>query len=124
MKFLSGSTGFVGKNLTKYLVGLGYEVDFISHLHFMHENFTKLNDFQPDIVVHCAWPQMDLQLTDHLEFAELTCHFFNECKKHSVRVINLGSSSEYGVKDLPMKENMICEPINTYGIAKKFYISQ
>lgn len=73
---------------------------------------------KPDIVVHCAWPKIDLHLTDHLEFAEASCNFFNECKKRGIRVINLGSSSEYGVKDEPMKEDMICEPINTYGIAK------
>lgn len=114
----TGGTGFVGRHLMKYLGSLGYEIDNISKAEFMHENFGQLDTFKPDIVVHCAWPKIDLQATDHLEFAELTCHFFGECKKRGIRVINLGSSSEYGVKYEPMREDMICEPINTYGIAK------
>lgn len=114
----TGGSGFVGRHLMKYLGSLGYEVDNIGKGEFMHENFEQLDTFKPDVVVHCAWPKLDLHKTDHLEFAELTCHFFEECKKRGIRVINLGSSSEYGVKYEPMKEDMICEPINTYGIAK------
>ncbi len=32
--------------------------------------------------------------------------------------INVGSSSEYGLKDKPMKETDLCEPINAYGVTK------
>lgn len=115
---LTGADGFIGTHLSKYLGSLGYEIDDIGKKEFMHEDFHRLDDFKPDVVVHCAWPKLDLQVTDHLEFAEMTCNFFNECKKRGIRVINIGSSSEYGVKFEPMKEDMICEPINTYGIAK------
>lgn len=33
-------------------------------------------------------------------------------------LINIGSSSEYGPKDVPMKEMDICEPANAYGVSK------
>lgn len=115
---LTGHTGFIGSHLIKYLDKLGYPTDGISKNDFMHENFRQLDEFNPDIVVHCAWPKSDLHATDHLEFAEMACNFFNECKKRGIRVINLGSSSEYGVKHKPMKEDMVCEPFTTYGIAK------
>lgn len=133
---LTGSTGFVGKHLLKYLGTLGYPVGTLSRQEFMNEDFSRLDNFllelgpqpfqvtkevytgEPDIVIHCAWPKIDLQSTDHLEFAEMTCNFYKECKQRGIRVINIGSSSEYGVKYEPMKEDMICEPINTYGIAK------
>lgn len=123
---LTGHTGFIGSHLYKYLAKLGYPVDYITKDEFMKERVTKLdgmddgNGFRvrPDIVVHCAWPKFDLHSTDHLEFAEMSCNFFNECKKRGIRVINLGSSSEYGVKYEPMREDMVCEPFTTYGIAK------
>ena len=120
MKILiSGASGFIGGHLYTYLDELGYEVDQIGKNEFMHEDFGILNRFKPDVVVHCAWIRnKDLQITDHLEFAELSCHFFDECRKAGIRVINIGSSSEYGPKLKPMKEDMTCEPVSTYGIAK------
>jgi len=137
---ISGSTGFIGGHLMKYLGELNYEVDTISTKEFMKEDWSRLDNYQllrpveiydkstntvavpkrkPDIVVHCAWlREKDLHAPKHLEFAELSCNFLQQCKDRGIPVINLGSSSEYGVKDEPMKEDMICEPINTYGVAK------
>lgn len=131
---LTGTTGFIGGHIAKYLGQLGYEIDMLGREEFMNEYWGRLDDFglssgfsepsskikvKPDIVIHCAWIRdRDLHDTKHLEFAERTCNFFKECKQRGIRVINLGSSSEYGVKYKPMKENMRCEPINTYGIAK------
>ena len=115
---LSGATGFVGSHLIKYLDKLGYETDVISSNEMNNEDFKSL-DRDIDVVVHCGWiREKNLHSMKHYEMAELSCHFFNECKKRGIRVINLGSSSEYGVKYKPMKEDMRCEPINTYGIAK------
>lgn len=138
---LTGGTGFVGKNLWKYLDRLGYTTENISKDEFMHEDFRRLKDMRleteldrkpfptismegydrlkPDVVIHCAWPRaVDLHSTDHLEFAEMSCNFFNECKKRGIRVINLGSSSEYGPILEPRREDMLCTPNTTYGIAK------
>jgi len=114
---ITGSTGFVGKHVSKYLYDLGYEVTLITRGEFMNQEWSVLEGL--DTVIHCAWcTDKDLQSIEHLEFAEWTCNFFNECKKRGIRVINIGSSSEYGVKYEPMKEDMVCEPVNAYGIAK------
>lgn len=132
MKILiTGATGFIGSHLIKYLGNLGYEVDIYDKKLLLAEDWSPLYDMnikkkqavmapnQPDVLIHCAWPtKIDLQATDHLEMAELSCVLFEQCKRHGVRVINMGSSSEYGPKDEPMQEDMPCNPITTYGIAK------
>jgi nucleoside-diphosphate-sugar epimerase len=116
---LSGGTGFVGCAIWKFLSDQGYEVENISSNEFMHEDFSRLDSFKPEVVIHCGWTRcQDLFATDHLEMAELSCHFFNECHKRGIRVINMGSGSEYGIKYEPYREDMVCEPISTYGIAK------
>jgi len=115
---LTGGTGFIGRHLWVYLGKMGHEIENISKAEFMMEDFSRLDE-KPDIVIHLAWIRnRDWNATDHLEFAELSCHFMNECHDRGIRVLNIGSSSEYGVKDTFMEENMVCEPMTTYGIAK------
>lgn len=117
---------FIGRHLHKYLVELGYGVDTMSKGEFMAEDFGRLDNFKlngdvkSDVVVHCAWIRdKDLDVTDHLEFAEMTCNFFQECANRGIRVINLGSSSEYGMHlDLMNEDASVCNPHTTYGIAK------
>lgn len=114
---ITGSSGFVGTHIMEYLIKLGYEVSIINRKDFEDGNFE--NAFNSDVVVHCAWIRdRDLDSLKHLKFAYKSCEFFNKVKDYGVRLINLGSSSEYGVKFRPMKEDMICEPINVYGMAK------
>ncbi len=114
---ITGGRGFIGGHIIKYLSELGYDIDYFTKEDFLAQKWELLDGV--DTVIHCAWcMDKDLQSIEHLEFAEWTCNFFNECKKRGIRVINMGSSSEYGVKYEPMKEDMQCEPINAYGIAK------
>jgi nucleoside-diphosphate-sugar epimerase len=120
-----GSTGFVGGHVMNYLGGLGYEVDTLSTAEFLAEDWKRLDDFRleegvkPDYLINCAWIRnKDLHATDHLEMAEAVCNLYQECANRGIKAINLGSSSEYGVKSEAMREDMMCEPINTYGIAK------
>lgn len=114
---LTGGTGFIGSHVMQYLSQLGYMVDNISHQEFVDKQF-KL-DSKPDVVVHAAWPRLsDIHSLEHLEFAHASAEFMEECRANGVRVINLGSHNEYGVKFEPATENMICEPIDTYGVAK------
>lgn len=114
---ITGSTGFVGGHILKYLFDLGYIVEHFSKADFIAQNWEHLDGV--DTVIHSAWcMDKDLHSTEHLEFAEWTCNFFDQCKARGIRVINIGSSSEYGVKYEPMREDMLCEPVNAYGIAK------
>lgn len=111
---IMGSTGFIGGHLKKYLTDLGYDVCGIKNDEYMIKDNSKEN-----IVVNCGWIRNnDLDSQEHLECATEMCKKMETYKQFGIRVINLGSSSEYGVKYEKMKEDMICEPINTYGIAK------
>ena len=114
---ITGATGFIGGHVIKHLAKLKYDVELISTNDFMAEEFGALGN-DVDVVIHCAWPRKPLDSTIHLEFAERSCSFFKHCKKWGVKVINLGSSSEYGIKDKKIKESDICEPVTSYGIAK------
>ena len=119
---------FIGRHLNKYLTELGYETDTISKEELSeHEDFSRLDNFQlkkrqgsPDVLVHCGWIRdKDLDSMHHYEMAELSCHLFNECAKRGIRVINLGSSSEYGMHlDLMNEDTSVCRPHTMYGIAK------
>jgi len=123
---ITGGTGFIGHHLMSHLGGLGYHVESLPKQEFLAEDFTRLkdmdrdgNNIKPDMVIHTAWPRLaDIHDPAHLEFALWSCQFLKECADTGVKVINLGSHNEYGIKYEPANEEMICEPIDTYGLAK------
>ena len=69
---ITGSSGFIGTNLTKNLLNYNYNLLTISrkkniqtlnnHLFVDLNNFSKKNkkiiDFNPDIVIHLAWQDL------------------------------------------------------------------
>lgn len=115
---LTGGTGFCGRYVMEYLENLGYEVSNLTREEFEVGDWSKL-DARPDVVLHFAWPRLqNIQSMEHLDFARKSCEFLYECSRRGVRAVNIGSHNEYGVKFEPAKEDMICEPIDTYGIAK------
>lgn len=114
---VTGATGFIGSHVMKYLGGLGYELDTLSSTEFMAEDWGRLDNFRleggdkPTHVVHCAWTRKkDLHSNEHMEFAEHTTNFFDECANRGVKVINLGSSSD--------GTYVGGDPVTSYGIAK------
>lgn len=115
---ITGGTGFIGSHLRNFLCQLEYCVDFFPKEDFVKKDFRKLRS-RYDLVVHAAWiRERDIHSLRHLEFAKDTCEFFDACKNAGLRVLNLGTHNEYGVKFSPASETDICEPIDTYGIAK------
>jgi nucleoside-diphosphate-sugar epimerase len=143
---VTGSSGFVGANLVKGLLaesdvelyGIARSPTEAWRLNKLMQEFKEigqfsLNDrekvfncierFKPEIVYHLAtyggFPgqvDQDQMIRSNLQ---ATMHILDASIAHGVGTfINTGSSSEYGLKDSPMKESDVCEPVNFYGITK------
>lgn len=108
---LTGATGFVGKHLWNYLVRAGYSVDIL----FRGARFPNK---KYDLVINCAGEINNKNLmyeSNYLYVQEL----LKWCGFQSIdKVIQIGSSSEYGAtKDLRC-EDARCEPADYYGWTK------
>lgn len=143
---VTGATGFVGANLIATLVERGENVYAIirkkSNLQRIAPFFSQLGVFigdlreeefinhvfaktSPDIIVHAAvYGGLPFQ-NDYDLIMQTNCMSTYNIFKVAyglgkVTLINLGSSSEYGLKDHPMHENDFLEPRTLYGITKAF----
>lgn len=141
---VTGATGFVGANLVRALLQLSHEVFIIaressddwriSHIQdSLTIHYCDLTDrdgvfdlvaiIRPDIIFHAAaYGGFPIQLNKNMMIdANLigAMNLLDAAVKYDVQqFINTGSSSEYGIKHKPMKENDICEPIHFYGVTK------
>lgn len=141
---VTGGAGFIGANLTRKLLPLGYKVHIIIEKNTslwrltnilpqltVHEvditNFEKIQSLvktiQPSWIFHLAsyggMPnQQDIETTYYVN-VDSTKNLINACKEVGFECfINTGSSSEYGIKNIPMKEDLYLEPVSDYGVAK------
>ena len=141
---ITGATGFVGANLVRRLINGKNEVNIILrktsdtwriddvkeklNAHYVDlNNFKELNKvvnkIKPQVIYHLAtygaYPfQKD---TDKIFKINVlgTNNLLNSCAELGFKAfINVGSSSEYGVKSKPMLENNLLEPDSYYGVAK------
>lgn len=147
MRYLvTGATGFVGANLVRALLNIKDNEILISarktsdfwrlrdvkeqlkdivYIDLADRNmvFDTLNDIRPDIVYHIAtyggFPgqtEKEQMIKSNLM---ATMNLLDASVEHGVKqFINTGSSSEYGMKNSPMREVDVCEPLNFYGITK------
>lgn len=141
---ITGATGFVGACLTENLVKEGNEVHIIAR---KTSDMWRLNKIKNDIVIHevdlCDSNGMDnlvkvVQPENIYHLATYGAYYYQNDWRKTVETnivgsmnlinavtkvdfksfINIGSSSEYGTKTEQMKEDMVLEPINTYGVTK------
>ena len=111
--FLTGSTGFLGKAITRFLV---------QHSYFEYRRGDdiqqQLQDFCPDVIIHSAGEiyKEDLMISSNI----LLTHTILEYVKanNHVKMVYFGSSSEYGKKTLAMRESDVCDPQNFYAATK------
>ena len=89
--FITGSTGFVGRNLIEY---------YKDHEVFEHKRYmdlgAKLEYFKPDLIINCA-----AEIYDPAEMWIPNVLWTQECLEFvkanpNTRMIQIGSSSEYG----------------------------
>jgi nucleoside-diphosphate-sugar epimerase len=78
----------------------------------------EVKKFKPEIIYHCA-----AELKDEEKMTEsnvlLTVALLEATKDiHYKAFVNLGSSSEYGPRNEPIKENMVLRPTTLYGATK------
>lgn len=141
---ITGGAGFIGANLTHKLLTLGNRVHILTeknsdlwrlktilpHVH-IHEidlmYFEKVNELiktiKPEYIFHLAsfggLPTQQDQETTYYVNLNGTINLLNICKEVGFECfINTGSSSEYGIKTVAMKEDLVLEPVSDYAIAK------
>jgi len=142
---ITGSTGFVGSNLLRKLVADGSDEihifirrtsniwriqDIIGkiNMHFVDLKERKLvqeeiSKIRPDWIFHCATYGAYPSQKDNVEITTTdfvgTVNLLDACTEQGFGAfINVGSSSEYGMKNKEMSELDFPDPINTYGVAK------
>ena len=142
--FITGAGGFIGANLTRSLIKNDYNVYILSHttnLSCRLKNISNLitvhigditsfksleqalQKTKPDYIIHLATYgayhyQTDLKKIIKVNI-EGTKNLLEASRNISYKCfINTGSSSEYGRKDKPMKENDFCDPVSYYGLTK------
>lgn len=142
--FITGATGFVGSNLVRKALQQGAEVyvtvrntsdlwrikDVIDEITIINADITqyeKLRDniqkIRPNIIFHAAVYGGSALQNDFNTIIKSniigTANVVECCKDINFDLfVNTGSSSEYGIKQKPMRETDVLEPVNDYGVSK------
>lgn len=143
---ITGSTGFVGANLTMELLRQGHEVhsilrqtsnqwriaDILSemNIHWLDLSSAQavqaaVQEIRPQVVFHLAtyggYPvQQDEQKIIETNIAG-TANLLAAAKKAKPDCfVNAGTSSEYGIKEKAMNETDLLQPLSFYGASKAF----
>ena len=141
---ITGATGFVGANLVKHFLKKGANIsifkrqqsslwrikDIIDQISVYNADLldcAKVNKavkrIRPDVILHAATygghaTQANLTRIFKTNF-DGTVNLLNSCLKNGFELfVNTGSSSEYGVKDYPMRESDLLKPVTLYGVSK------
>jgi len=141
---ITGATGFIGANLAHFFVNEKADVHILlressntwrinSILSRLNKHYCDLTDredtkrviseVRPNIVFHLAMYGGYPFQNDSFKMINTnyigTINLLDACIEEEFDCfINTGSSSEYGIKDKPMKESDLLEPIDVYGVTK------
>lgn len=111
--FITGSSGFIGSNLLNR---------YNQHEVYCYKRgdnlFTNLIEFKPDIIFNCAAEVYDesKMLFSNVELVRICIEYVKKFPK--TKMIQFGSSSEYGSVDRPTNENDLVGGSDTYSFTK------
>lgn len=141
---ITGGAGFIGANLIRELLRLNYAVNLIlkkstdlwrirdilnkvkiHNVDLLNKNMLSktVNKINPNFIIHLATygdyrKQADVEKMINVNI-EGTLNLLLASKNIDYELfINTGSSSEYGIKNKPMKEKDFLEPISFYAATK------
>ena len=142
---VTGGAGFIGANAARAFLAPGYETHVLERagcdlwrledikekvgIHVVditkHEELESfIASLKPDIILHFASYGANLRTQQDIEQtidANLlgTINLLRACSAVGFEaLIHTGSSSEYGIKEIPMKETDLLEAHNLYGMTK------
>ena len=135
-----GATGFIGYHLAKKCLKLGWEVTSISSKapkkkRFLHKVKYLIVDISNKNILKKKLEKIKKKYNfivnlggyvDHSNTKKTYNSHFLGCKNiaeifkenNLTRFVQIGSSSEYGAKNSPQKENSKCKPKSVYGKSK------
>ncbi len=141
---VTGATGFIGACLARRMVHDGHEVHIFSREHSytwriadlmtdIRDHRADLRDasaidaavlrIKPEAIFHLATYGGFASQQDGVEIFHANCigtmNLVKACENIDFCCfVNTGSSSEYGIKERPMREDDLLEPVGDYGVTK------
>ena len=114
--FITGATGFVGQNLVDYYTEREHEVYAYRRGEPLRE---CLDNFAPDAIINSAAEIYDYQymFEPNILMVQTILEYVRECEQ-SCRLIQIGSSSEYGPTDISTSEDTLLKPVDFYQATK------
>ncbi|MCY2976269.1 MAG: NAD(P)-dependent oxidoreductase [Planctomycetota bacterium] len=141
--FITGATGFVGRNVTSALASENAEIAtfvrnkakaekqnlstagiklFVGDLADTHSLDLALKAFKPHTIIHLGWSGVTAADRNHPnQIDNLNSTFLLAelaIKQGAQAFIGLGSQAEYGPKQGVIDESALCEPNSMYGACK------
>lgn len=112
--FITGTTGFLGQSLKEHFAIKHVIVEYIRGASLTD----MLNINQPDVVIHCAGEiyNPDKMFSTNVGMVEEILEWVK--RNQQCRMIQIGSSSEYGPVPHPTSETDIINPQNAYEATK------
>lgn len=137
-----GGSGFIGKNLSKYLLKKDYEItstyfkkkyEISKKIKYVQVNLKKPKEIKDkirnnkfDFIINCAgyinhtndFNKKNNAFNEHVEIAHSVINHFKN--KEIIRYINFGTSDEYGDSLSPQSEKQKNKPETLYALSKTY----
>lgn len=109
---ITGSNGFIGKNLVEFYTNK-YEVLTLNR----QDNIEDKLKQNPDVIINTAVSiyEIDSMFNTNVLLVNTILEYI---KANNKKLIQIGSSAEYGKKDKPTKESDFLEPVTFYAGTK------